>query len=158
MTEKIFRNLKIYTDGGCHVHQSEKPGAFALVVYNGKDKILEYVSDFEINTTNNIQELKAVIQAYKLIRQGSWRMCTIYTDSQYIQKGLTEWITAWRKNKWKTSTGKDVQNLELWQELYNLSKTGGKVNLEWVKGHDGEEGNEICDELCTTSINEYYKT
>ena len=139
---KQFRNLEIYTDGGCHVHNENKPGAFALAVFTETgQKILELQSELELNTTNNIQELKAVIRALTLVRSGSWRMCTIYTDSQYVQKGLTEWLPNWKKNKWKTSTGKDVQNLDLWKQLNSLYNTGGKVEIKWVKAHSDNENN-----------------
>jgi len=155
---KQFRNLEIYTDGGCHVHKDDKAGAFALAVFTAEgEKVLELQSEIELDTTNNVQELKAVIRALGLVRSGSWRMCTIYTDSQYVQKGLTEWMPNWKANKWKTSTGKPVKNVELWKQLNSLYNKGGKVEIEWVKAHSTNEKNNLVDALCTETINNYYE-
>lgn len=152
-----IKNMKLYTDGGCRVHSDDKPGSHACIVVDDDNKqVMEYSSSVELNTTNNVQEIKAMTKAIELIRKGGWQGCTVYTDSEYVKKGLTEWCKAWKRNKWRTSTNKPVKNKDLWIylfDLYNLN--GGKIEVKWVKAHDGNEWNEAVDQLCTDIVEDF---
>jgi ribonuclease HI len=109
----------------------------------------------EKKTTNNRMELTAVIMALRALKTMNDLpgQMAVYTDSQYVQKGITEWIRAWKRNSWKTSDRKPVKNQDLWAELDSLN---GEFPLqwEWVKGHAGNEYNEICDAMTQTAIAE----
>ena len=152
-----IKNMKLYTDGGCRVHSDKTPGAHACIVVNDENKsILEYNSGIEWNTTNNEQELMAMRKALQLVRRGNWSGCTIYTDSEYVKKGLTEWCKSWKNNKWRTSTNKDVKNKELWVELDALyTAKGGMIEIKWVRAHNGNQWNEAVDALCTNIIDKF---
>ena len=132
--------IKIYTDGSC----SENPGNggwAAIINMNGN---IKKISGSEKNTTNNRMELIATINALKSIN--SDEEIRIYTDSQYVKLGITEWINTWVKNNWKTSKKEEVKNKDLWTELYNLNKTL-KVKWIWIKAHAGNPLNEEVDLL-----------
>lgn len=135
----------IYTDGAC----SGNPGAGgwgAVLSYKGNSKEIYGGSE---NTTNNKMELTAVIEALKSLKRDC--KVEIYTDSQYVKNGITEWINNWKKNNWKTSKKQDVLNKELWQELDSLVQQH-KVEWFWVKGHCNIELNEKADELARKGI------
>jgi ribonuclease HI len=138
-----MQKVIIYADGAC----KDNPGLGAygaILECNGERKEIKGAIP---DTTNNRMELKAVIEALKLIKQ----QCTIevYTDSQYVQKGMTEWIGNWKQKKWK-----NVKNIELWQELDSLASKYS-INWYWVKGHNGDTLNERADELANIAIREY---
>ena len=132
--------IKIYTDGSC-LNNPGDGGWAAIINYN--DKIIK-IDGSEKNTTNNRMELMAPINALKKIDQNN--KIEIYTDSQYVKLGITEWIHKWNKNNWQTSKKEDVKNKELWIELYELTKLF-EINWIWVKAHSGNVLNEEVDLL-----------
>ena len=138
--------ITIYTDGSCLTNPGSG-GWAAIINENNKKKI---ISGNEKNTTNNRMELLAPINALKRIKSGT--KIKIYTDSQYVKNGITEWINTWLSNNWKTSKKEDVKNKDLWIELYNLTKS---FNIEWiwVKAHDGNPLNDEVDLLAKRAAN-----
>ena len=147
--------LDIYTDGGCSGNPG--PGSWAYVMvqktFQG-DIIIVEDSGSEKETTNNRMELLAVISALKAlkIKTDITRNISIHTDSQYVQKGITEWIKKWKINSWKTADKKPVKNQDLWQELDTLC-TEISPGWNWVKGHAGNVYNERCDALVKSLFN-----
>jgi ribonuclease HI len=149
--------IKIYTDGGCSGNPG--PGGWAYIILQDTfqgPQVLKEKSGAEQDTTNNRMEMSAVISALealvKLTRKGDiGRKLTVYTDSQYVQKGMTEWLAAWKKNGWRTSEKKPVKNQDLWQRLDSLS-ADFSINWKWVKGHAGNKYNERCDKMTGEAI------
>jgi len=133
--------IKIWTDGSCLGNPG--PGGWAFIATDG-DKIAER-SGGEKDTTNNKMELTAVIRALAAT-QKNHDTVEIHTDSQYVKNGMQLWIKNWKKNGWKTADKKPVKNKELWQQLDELADKV-KIHWHWVRGHDGNEMNERCDEL-----------
>ena len=132
--------VTIYTDGACKGNPG--PGGWgAWLATGGHEKDL---CGGEKLTTNNRMELTAVIEALASLK----RSCevTIYTDSEYVRKGITEWIHGWKQRSWKTADRKPVKNAELWQRLDALRALHA-VDWRWVKGHSGDPGNERADAL-----------
>ena len=132
--------VTIYTDGACKGNPG--PGGWgAWLSANGHEKEM---CGGEPNTTNNRMELTAVIEALNSLK----RTCDviIYTDSEYVRKGITEWIHGWKLRGWKTADKKPVKNAELWQRLDAL-RSLHRVEWRWVKGHAGDPGNERADAL-----------
>jgi ribonuclease HI len=117
------------------------------------DKILDERWGAEKNTTNNRMELTAVIESLRALKTMTDipRNAAIYTDSQYVQKGITEWINNWKRNSWRTSNKKPVKNQDLWMELDALA---GEFPLawEWVRGHAGVDYNERCDRMTQEAL------
>ena len=109
--------IKIYTDGSCIGNPGN--GGWAAIINDGKE--IKKISGNEKNTTNNRMELLAPINALKDMKPGV--EIKIYTDSQYVKNGITEWINTWLANNWKTSKKEDVKNKDLWIELYNLNNS-----------------------------------
>ncbi len=145
--EKII----VYTDGGCSGNPG--PGGWAYVIVDGTEIIKN--SGGDENTTNNKMELTAVIMALKYILASetlSGRDMVIHTDSTYVKQGITSWINNWLKNGWKTAAKQPVKNKELWQELKDLDDRAG-AEWKWVKGHAGNELNELCDKLVGEEMN-----
>ncbi|WP_027716663.1 ribonuclease HI [Desulfuromonas sp. TF] len=137
--------VEIYTDGACSGNPG--PGGWGtLLRWDGHEKEL---SGFEPETTNNRMELTAVIEGLAALK----RPCRIRltTDSEYVKKGMTEWIDGWVRRGWKNSQKKDVANRDLWERLLELS---GRHHVEWcwVRGHAGHPENERCDELARAAI------
>ena len=132
--------IKIYTDGSC-LENPGNGGWAAIISENGN---IKKISGSEKNTTNNRMELKAPINALKDI--GSEDEIHIYTDSQYVKLGITEWINTWVNNNWQTSKKEEVKNKDLWMELYNLNKSLN-VKWKWIKAHAGNPLNEEVDLL-----------
>ena len=132
--------IKIYTDGSCIGNPGNGGWAAILLVNEKKIKIKGYKK----NTTNNQMELTAPIKALKKIPIGE--KIEIYTDSKYVKIGITEWVTKWKKNNWKTSSKKKVKNIDLWKELDNLNE---KYHIKWcwIKGHSGNILNDEVDQL-----------
>jgi ribonuclease HI len=147
-------SLKIYTDGGCSGNPG--PGGWAYVMvqqtFQG-GQIIAQAKGAEKETTNNRMELTAVISALRALKtmRGIPRQAAVYTDSQYVQKGITDWIRTWKRNSWRTSDKSPVKNKDLWVELDALA---GEFPLkwEWVKGHAGNEYNEMCDSMTQEAI------
>jgi ribonuclease HI len=132
--------VTIYTDGACKGNPG--PGGWgAWLRSNGHDKSM---CGGEALTTNNRMELTAVIEALASLK----RSCdvAVYTDSEYVRKGITEWIHGWKLRGWKTADKKPVKNAELWQRLDALAQLH-KVDWHWVRGHAGDPGNERADAL-----------
>ena len=139
--------VTIYTDGACKGNPG--PGGWgALLVWSDREKEL---FGGDPATTNNRMELTAVIQALSSLK----RRCkvVIYTDSEYVRKGITEWITGWKRRGWKTADNKPVKNVELWQQLEAAAATH-QVDWRWVKGHAGDPGNERADGLANRGAEE----
>ncbi len=132
--------LKIWTDGSCLGNPG--PGGWAFVATDGKNSAER--SGGEKDTTNNRMELTAVIRAISAARKHS--EIEIHTDSQYVKNGTSVWMKNWKKNNWRTADKKPVKNQDLWQQLDELV-SAVKVHWVWVRGHNGEELNERCDEL-----------
>jgi len=132
--------IEIYTDGSC----LENPGNGGWAAIINNDGNIEKISGNEKNTTNNRMELLATINALKQIESN--KQIKIYTDSQYVKLGITEWINKWIKNNWQTSKKEDVKNKDLWLKLYNLNNS---LNIEWnwIKAHSGNTLNEEVDLL-----------
>ncbi|GHU42259.1 ribonuclease H [Spirochaetia bacterium] len=149
--------IDIYTDGGCSGNPG--PGGWAYVITdNVTRQIITESSGGEKLTTNNKMELSAVIFALDYIKDRSLKpekIC-VFTDSQYVQKGITEWIHRWKKNGWKTAAKKPVVNADLWRTLDEKAKAL-PVIWNWVKGHAGVPLNERCDELTQIAIDKYRK-
>ena len=142
MNEKIT----IYTDGACSGNPG--PGGWgAILMYKDAKK---EISGGNKNTTNNIMEVTAVIEALKCLKVES--DVTVYSDSAYTVNAFAQgWIYNWMKKGWKTASGEPVKNKELWQELYSLTQKH-KVEFVKVKGHSDNEFNNRCDELARTAI------
>ncbi len=132
--------IKIYTDGSCIGNPGNGGWAAILLINEKKIKIKGYKK----NTTNNQMELTAPIKALKKIPIGE--KIEIYTDSKYVKIGITEWVTKWKKNNWKTSSKKKVKNIDLWKELDNLNKKY-HIKWRWIKGHSGNILNDEVDQL-----------
>ena len=132
--------IKIYTDGSC-LENPGKGGWAAIINDNGN---IKKINGSEKNTTNNRMELMAPINALK--NMNSKEEINIYTDSQYVKLGITEWINTWVKNDWQTSKKEVVKNKDLWMELYNLNNSLN-VKWNWVKAHAGDPLNEEVDLL-----------
>ena len=144
-------SIEIYTDGACKGNPG--PGGWgALLRYKGVEKKL-YGS--EAHTTNNRMELTAAIQALLALKKAS--EVDIYTDSQYLRKGMTEWLAQWKKKDWRNSKKEPVKNIDLWQALDELAKTH-KINWHWIKGHSGHPENELADALANQAIDELLGT
>ncbi|NDJ59716.1 MAG: ribonuclease HI [Chloroflexi bacterium] len=134
----------IYTDGGA----KPNPGAggwAALLIYGETEREL---SGGEARTTNNKMEMTAAIEALEALRQPT--TVEFYTDSQYLKKGITEWIVKWRKNGWRTANGKPVLNQDLWMRLDELTNEHD-ITWKWTRGHAGNPFNERVDQLATAA-------
>ena len=106
----------------------------------------------EASTTNNRMELTAAIRALAALKRSS--RVKLYTDSEYLKKGITEWLPKWKRNKWRTSGRTPVKNLDLWQQLDGLAKSH-RIDWIWVKGHSGDIGNERADQLANLAIADF---
>ena len=134
----------IYTDGGCTGNPG--PGGWAAVILPPGGSPLE-MSGGDPSTTNNRMEIIAVIRALeKAAAIGQTGRLAIHTDSQYVQKGISQWMRGWIAKGWKTSGGTPVKNKDLWLRLKELDDAAD-TEWHWVKGHDGNEWNERCDSL-----------
>ncbi len=138
--------ITIYTDGSC----LKNPGNGGWAAIINENNQIKKISGNVKNTTNNRMELLAPINALKGIKTGS--KIKVYTDSQYVKNGITEWINIWLSNKWKTSKKENVKNKDLWIELYNLTKSFD-IQWIWVKAHDGNSLNEEVDLLAKRAAN-----
>ena len=139
--------VNIFTDGACSGNPG--PGGWgAILRWNGTEKELK---GGEPDTTNNRMELMAAIQALEALTRGV--KADLYTDSTYVQKGITEWIHGWKKRGWKTAAKKPVKNEDLWRRLDDAI-TRHDVKWHWVKGHAGHAENERADELARMGLEE----
>ncbi len=149
MTDK----LTVYTDGGCTGNPG--PGGWAAVLLKDSE-VLEELSGGESATTNNRMEMTAVIKVLEwILRQGQpVPSVELYTDSQYVQKGISEWMKNWLAKGWKTAAGKPVKNRDLWMRMNELAQQV-QISWHWVKGHAGHQWNERCDELVAAERAKY---
>lgn len=139
-------SVDIYTDGSSNV-QTRKGGWGFILVQKVEDLLFEIeYSGAEINTTNNRMELTAVIKALEYANKNitKEKTITIYSDSQYVVKGITEWIHSWKETAYK---GGKMPNIDLWKKLDTLNIHAGKIKWKWVKAHNGDKYNEIADKL-----------
>jgi ribonuclease HI len=144
--------IEIYTDGACKGNPG--PGGWGALL-KSKDSQKELFGG-ELGTTNNRMEMTAVIEALSALK----RPChvTLHVDSQYVLKGMTEWLTGWKARGWKTAAKQPVKNVDLWQRLDQLVSTGGhKIDWRWVKGHNGDPGNEHADALANRGVEQALK-
>ncbi|SFO61008.1 ribonuclease HI [Variovorax sp. OK605] len=142
MTEVV-----IYTDGACKGNPG--PGGWGAWLKSGATE--KDLFGGELNTTNNRMELTAVIEGLAALK----RPCKVllYLDSQYVRKGITEWIRGWKAKGWVTASKQPVKNVELWQRLDKLVAEGGhQIEWRWVKGHSGDPGNERADMLANKGV------
>ena len=141
------RPVRIYTDGACKGNPG--PGGWGAVVQmDGEEKEL---FGGELQTTNNRMELTAVIRALELLERPS--QIEVYTDSQYVQKGISEWLHDWKRRGWRTADKKPVKNVDLWRELDRLAGLH-RIAWHWVKGHSGHPENERADALANRGVEE----
>jgi len=143
----LNKKVEIYTDGACRGNPGIG-GWGAVIRYKEHEKQL---SGGEHETTNNRMELMAAIEALNSLK----RACDIdlTTDSQYVRKGILEWMDAWKQRGWKTAAKKPVKNQDLWQQLDAATQLHS-IDWHWVKGHTGHEGNELADSLANRGIDD----
>ena len=143
----MAERVEIFTDGACRGNPG--PGGWgALLRFRGREREL-YGGERE--TTNNRMELTAVIRALEALTRPS--PVRVTTDSQYVKRGITEWIANWKRNGWKTAARKPVKNDDLWRRLDELAAVHD-VRWHWVKGHAGHAENERADQLANRGIDE----
>lgn len=141
--------VRIYSDGACRGNPG--PGGWGVLLqYRDEERELYGAVD---DTTNNRMELQAAIEGLKAIT----KPCSIeiYTDSQYVRNGITQWLSNWRMKNWKTANGKPVKNIDLWQQLDSLCQNYQDLSWHWVRGHSGHAQNERADALANKAIDEY---
>ncbi len=139
------KSIQVYTDGACKGNPG-RGGWGALLRWNGEEREL---FGGEAATTNNRMELMAVIEALAALKRRSH--VVVHTDSQYVQKGITEWIHGWKARGWRTASKEPVKNVDLWKRL-DEAAAQHDVEWMWVKGHAGHEGNERADALANKGV------
>ncbi len=137
--------IEIYTDGACRGNPG--PGGWAALLLLGEHE--RELSGAETLTTNNRMELTAVIRALEALKRPV--AARIYTDSQYVRRGITEWLSSWKARDWRTADRKPVKNQDLWQQLEKVSASH-RLEWHWVPGHAGVPGNERVDRLANEAI------
>ncbi|MDD5030462.1 MAG: ribonuclease HI [Rhodoferax sp.] len=143
----MANTIDIYTDGACKGNPG--PGGWGvLLTSSGVQKEL---FGGELGTTNNRMEMTAVIEALSALKRPS--QVVLHVDSQYVLKGMTEWLPGWKARGWRTAAKEPVKNVDLWQRLDALVNTGGhQIGWRWVRGHNGDPGNERADELANQGV------
>ena len=142
-----MNRIEIYTDGACKGNPG--PGGWGVLLKSGATE--KELFGGELVTTNNRMEMMAVIQALQALK----RPChvVLHADSQYVLKGITEWLAGWKARGWKTAAKQPVKNVDLWQQLDALvSGSEHKIDWRWVRGHNGDPGNERADALANRGV------
>lgn len=142
-----MNTVEIYTDGACKGNPG--PGGWGVLLKSGG--VEKELFGGERETTNNRMEMMAVIQALEALK----RPCHVilHADSQYVLKGINEWLAGWKARGWKTAAKQPVKNVDLWQRLDALvTGSGHRIEWRWVKGHDGDPGNERADALANRGV------
>ena len=145
-----MKHVELYTDGACSGNPG--PGGWAFILRHPDSGAEIERADGEPQTTNNRMELMAVIEGLKALNEP----CDVelYSDSQYVLKGLEEWMDGWKKKGWMRTKSQPVKNVELWKELDGL-RNQHTMHYHWVKGHAGHDFNERCDQLATGAARKY---
>lgn len=151
MSENNTEVVTVYADGACKGNPG--PGGWGVLIRMGQHS--KELFGGEIMTTNNRMELTAVIRALEALKRSC--QLKVYTDSVYVQKGMTEWIVGWKARGWRTSDKKPVKNDDLWQQLDELAQAH-EIEWIWVKGHAGHEGNERADALANEGVAQLLQT
>ena len=146
--DKSLPHIIIYTDGACKGNPG--PGGWGAVLRSGAHE--KHLHGGAEHTTNNRMEISSVIHALRALKQTS--SVELWTDSQYVQKGVTEWLEGWKKRGWKTASKDPVKNADLWQELDALIPDH-QISWHWVRGHNGHPGNELADLLANKGVEEF---
>ena len=142
-----LKKIAIYTDGACRGNPG--PGGWGVLLrYNHHEKQL---NGAEAHTTNNRMELLAAIKGLEALQQSC--VVELTTDSEYLRRGMTEWLQKWKKNNWKTADKKPVKNQELWQQLDALAQQH-QITWHWIKGHSNHPENDHADLLANQAIDE----
>ena len=145
-----MKNVTIFTDGACRGNPG--PGGWGVLLrYDQHEKQLFGGED---NTTNNRMELLAAIKALESLRESC--IIDLYTDSQYVQKGVSVWLSGWKKKNWKKADNKPVKNADLWKNLDEL-QAKHNITWHWVKGHSGHVENDLVDALANQGIDQHLK-
>ncbi|UOD50951.1 ribonuclease HI [Orrella daihaiensis] len=144
-------DVEIWTDGAC----KGNPGVGGWGVLLRRNQHEKTLCGGEADTTNNRMELTAVIEALNVLK----RPCRVilHTDSQYVQKGITEWLPNWKARGWRTASKQPVKNADLWQKL-DEAAARHHIDWRWVRGHDGDPGNERADELANKGVQTVVKS
>ena len=142
-----MQSVTIYTDGACRGNPG--PGGWGAVLISGPHR--KELKGAEPATTNNRMELTAAIEALAALKRGC--QVRLYTDSQYVRQGITEWIHRWKERDWRTADKKPVKNIDLWQTL-DAQIERHRIEWHWVKGHAGVPDNERADQLANEAIDE----
>jgi ribonuclease HI len=137
--------IEIYTDGACRGNPG--PGGWAALLRMGEHE--REISGAETLTTNNRMELTAVIRALEALKRPV--QASVYTDSEYVRRGISEWLPGWKARGWRTAERKPVKNQDLWQRLDEL-RSGHQIDWHWVPAHSGVPGNERVDRLANEAI------
>jgi ribonuclease HI len=146
-----MKRVEIFTDGACKGNPG--PGGWGAVLrYQGRERMLH---GGEPHTTNNRMELTAAIEALSALREPC--EVTLTTDSEYLRKGITEWMANWKRRGWKTAAKEPVKNVDLWQRLDEAVQRH-TIHWHWVKGHSGHRENELADQLANRGIAELGRT
>lgn len=135
-----MKAITIYSDGACKGNPG--PGGWGAVLRYGEAE--KRIKGGEPGTTNNRMELTAAIQALDSLREAC--EVTLFTDSIYVMKGLNEWLPGWKRRGWRTADGKAVKNQDLWERL-DAACARHRIDWRWVKGHNGDPGNELAEQL-----------
>jgi ribonuclease HI len=140
------KHIEIYTDGACRGNPG--PGGWGVLLISGEHR--KELAGSEAHTTNNRMELMGAIRGIEALKkQGT--VARVYTDSQYVIKGISEWVAGWKQRGWKTADKKPVKNQDLWERLDALAEQH-EIEWHWVRGHSGVEGNERVDQLANEAI------
>ena len=146
--------IQLYTDGSCSKNGSKENFGGYAVILTINNKSVKIYKESKSNTTNNEMELTAIVVALKEygVNQDEFQYPVVYTDSNYAYKTLTEWYQSWKRNGWKRPKNQPVANLELIQDYDALWENGKRIELRWVRGHNGNKYNEIADKLATGKL------